>query len=81
MVLGATSWIVGGWLAGIPAGLTTFVAIGLWADVSRTLAFEALTARVRALAHDLGHAVWPMSPGQLIPVKGPSRLLWWRLRR
>lgn len=78
LILGVTAWLAGGWLAGIPAGLATLLAGGLWADVSRTLAFDALEARLRGVAYDLGRAAWPDAPGQLLPSRGPSRLLWRR---
>jgi len=73
LVLAITAWIAGGWGAGIPAGLTTAVAGGLWADTMREMAFRVLERRLRRLAEDLGISMWPGKPGEIVGLAPGSR--------
>jgi len=66
VVLAVTAWVAGGWSAGIPAGFTTAVAGGLWADTMREMAFRVLERRLCRLTEDLGIAVWPGVPGEMV---------------
>jgi hypothetical protein len=75
LVVAATAWLVGGWADGLPAGLTTAVAGGLWADAMRELAFERLERRLRWLVEALGLALWPSLPAEGLPTRSGSTLL------
>jgi len=64
MVFAVLAWIASGWLNGIPAGLTTLVAGGLWADTTREMGMRVLERRIRRLTEDLGTALWPGVPAE-----------------
>jgi hypothetical protein len=72
LVLAAAVWFLGGWSAGLVPGFTTALAGGLWADVARVMALDVLERRLRRLAEDLGSALWPGVPAQVLPP--PARL-------
>jgi hypothetical protein len=65
-------WFVGGWSAGLVPGFTAALAGGLWADVARVMALDVLERRLRRLTEDLGSALWPGVPAQVLPP--PARL-------
>jgi len=65
-------WLTVGWANGIVPGFTTVLAGGLWADVARTMSLDVLDRRIRRLCEDLGSALWPGVPAQVLPP--PSRL-------
>jgi hypothetical protein len=71
-VLAAAVWLAGGWTAGLLPAFTTALAGGLWTDVTRVMALDVLERRLRRLAGDLGSALWPGVPAQLMPP--PPRL-------
>ncbi len=72
LVMAAVVWIAGGWKVGLVPGLTTALAGGLWADVARVMALDVLERRLRRLTEDLGAALWPGIPAQVLPP--PQRL-------
>jgi hypothetical protein len=72
LLLSATVWLATGWSAGVVPGVTTAIAGGLWADVARVMALAVLERRLRRLAEDLGSALWPGVPAQILPP--PSRI-------
>jgi hypothetical protein len=59
ILLAVIAWIIGGWTAGLPAGLTTLVGGGAGADLTRHMAIKVLERRLQRLTADLGTAVWP----------------------
>ncbi len=65
-------WLSGGWVDGLLPGITTAIGGGLWADVTRSMALQLLERRLRRLAGDLGSALWPGVPAQILPP--PTRL-------
>jgi hypothetical protein len=67
LALAATVWLAVGWTTGVLPGLTTLVAGGLWVDVTRVMALGALERRVRSLATDVGSALWPSAPAEILP--------------
>lgn len=67
LILAATVWLAAGWTAGLVPGLTTALAGGLWADVARVMALDNLERRLRWLTEDLGSALWPGVPAQVLP--------------
>lgn len=73
VALAAAVWLTGGWGAGIPAALTTVVAGFLWTSTARDFALQGLQRRLRRLAEDLGTALWPGLPAELLPP--PPRLV------
>ena len=71
-MMAAVVWFAGGWTGGLVPGLTTALAGGLWTDVARVIALDALERRLRRLTGDLGAALWPGVPAQVLPP--PPRL-------
>jgi len=67
IVMTAAVWLAGGWLAGVPAAVATLAAGSLWALYTREMALQVLERRLRRLIEDLGTAVWPGLPAQLLP--------------
>jgi hypothetical protein len=59
-------WLAGGLRDSAPAALTTAIGGGLWADVMREMALEGLERRLRRLLEDVGMAVWPGVPAELL---------------
>jgi hypothetical protein len=62
LVLAAAVWIAGGLLAAV----TTVIAGGLLVEVTRHWAFDALEQQLRRLTGDVGSALWPGQPAQII---------------
>jgi len=60
-------WIAAGWTAGAVPALTTLLAGGLWADTARVMALQVLERRLRRLIEDLGTAIWPGVPAEILP--------------
>jgi hypothetical protein len=67
LLVAATVWLATGWGTGVIAGLTTLLAGGLWADATRVMAMTRLESRLRRLIEDLGLALWPGVPAQVLP--------------
>jgi len=59
-------WIAGGLTGGALPALTTVVAGSLVVEVTRQWAFDALHRRLRLLAGDVGSALWPRTPAQIV---------------
>jgi hypothetical protein len=59
ILLAVTAWLIGGWTAGLPAGLTTLVGGGAGADLARQMAIKVLDRRLQRLTEDLASAIWP----------------------
>lgn len=66
-VMAATAWLIGGWTGGVLPAAATALAGGLWADATRVVALGRLELRLRRLLEDVGLALWPDSPAQLLP--------------
>jgi hypothetical protein len=66
-LLAAAAWLIGGWTGGVLPALATGLAGGLWADATRVMAIGRLELRLRRLLEDIGLALWPHSPAQLLP--------------
>jgi hypothetical protein len=73
LALSAAAGFAGGWSRGAPAAISVFLAGALLVTVSREMALQALERRLRRLAEDLGAALWPGLPAQLLPP--PKRLV------
>lgn len=67
LLLATAVWLVTGWTVGLVPGFTTAVAGGLWADVARVMALDVFERRLRRLTEDLGSALWPGVPAQVLP--------------
>lgn len=71
LALAAAAWLTGGWTAGIPPAVAIVAAGALWVTVTRELAMQAFERRLRRLADDMGAALWPGVPAQLLPPPPP----------
>ena len=67
LALAATVWLAAGWTTGVLPGLTTLLAGGLWVDATRVMALGALERRVRSVTADVGSALWPSAPAEILP--------------
>jgi hypothetical protein len=72
LLVAGTVWLASGWTTGVLPGITALIAGGIWADATRVLALTRLETRLRRLVEDLGSALWPSAPAQVLPP--PSRL-------
>jgi len=71
---GVLALSTGFWFAaGVPAALTTIAAGWLLVVFTREVALQGLERRLRRLAEDLGTALWPGLPAQLLPL--PRRMV------
>jgi hypothetical protein len=66
LFIAASVWIATGLVAGLAAAATTILAGALLVEVTRQWAFDALERRIRRLAGDIGSALWPGSPAQIV---------------
>ena len=66
LFLAASVWIASGIATGVVAALATILAGTLVVEVTRQWAFDALEGRLRILAEDLGRALWPGRPAQIV---------------
>ncbi len=66
LFIAASVWIATGFLTGVAAALTTVLAGALVVEVTRQWAFDALERRLRALAADVGSALWPGVPAHIV---------------
>jgi hypothetical protein len=64
--IAACVWIASGLTAGVMPSLTTILAGGLTVEVTRQWALNALERRLRRLAGDVGSALWPGRPAQIV---------------
>jgi hypothetical protein len=66
LFLAASVWIASGIATGVVAALATILAGTLVVEVTRQWAFDALESRLRILAEDVGGALWPGRPAQIV---------------
>jgi hypothetical protein len=66
MVVAVTVWIAGGLTAGVLPAVTTGIAGSLLVEVTRQWALDALHNRLRRLVGDVGLALWPGVPAQIV---------------
>jgi hypothetical protein len=66
LFVAASIWIASGLATGIMAALATILAGALVVEVTRQWAFDALEKRLRHLAEDVGSALWPGRPAQIV---------------
>jgi len=66
LFIAVSVWIATGLATGLVAALTTVLAGGLVVEVTRQWAFDALERRLRRLAGDIGSALWPGRPAQIV---------------
>jgi hypothetical protein len=59
-------WIASGLPGGVLPAVTTLLAGSLLVEVTRQWAFDALERRLRLLAGDIGSALWPGRPAQIV---------------
>lgn len=71
LMLSVAAWLTGGLITGIPAGIATLAAGSMWAVFTREMAMQAFGTRLRRLTEDLGLALWPAAPAQVLPVEAP----------
>ncbi len=71
LMLSVAAWFAGGLVTGIPAGIATLAAGSMWSVFTREMAMQALGNRLRRLTEDLGLALWPEVPAEVLPVKPP----------
>jgi hypothetical protein len=66
LAMAVAVWIACGLAAGALPAVTTVLAGGLAVEVTRQWALSALERRLRLLAGDLGSALWPGRPAQIV---------------
>jgi hypothetical protein len=71
LFIAASAWIASGLVAGVLPALTTILAGALLVEVTRQWAFDALERRLRRLVGDVGSALWPGQPAQIVELSTP----------
>ena len=71
LFIAASAWIASGLVAGVLPALTTILAGALVVEVTRQWAFDALERRLRRLIGDVGTALWPGQPAQIVELSTP----------
>ena len=66
LFLAASVWITSGIATGVVAALATILAGTLVVEVTRQWAFDALESHLRIFAEDIGSALWPGRPAQIV---------------
>jgi hypothetical protein len=66
LFVAASVWIASGFVTGVVPALTTILAGTLVVEVTRQWALDALEKRLRGLAGDVGGALWPGRPAQIV---------------
>jgi hypothetical protein len=66
LFVAASVWIASGIATGVVGALATILAGALLVEVTRQWAFDALARRLRLLAQDVGSALWPGRPAQIV---------------
>jgi hypothetical protein len=66
LFVAASVWIASGIATGVMAALATILAGSLVIEVTRQWAFDALEKRLRSLVEDVGSALWPGRPAQIV---------------
>jgi len=69
LFVAASVWIASGIATGIVAALATILAGTLVVEVTRQWAFDALERRLRSLAEEVGSALWPGRPAQIVTLE------------
>jgi len=69
LFVAASVWIASGIATGVMAALATILAGTLLVEVTRQWAFDALEIRLRSLAEDVGSALWPGRPAQVVALE------------
>lgn len=70
LFLAVSVWIASGILTGMVAALASILAGTLIVEVTRQWAFDALESRLRIFAQDMGSALWPGLPAQIVELNG-----------
>ena len=73
LLIAAVAWLVGGFTGGLLPALTALIAGSLVVEVTRQWAFDALQRRLDRLANEVGSAVWPRAPAQVLSAMKPRR--------
>jgi len=71
LFIAASAWIASGLSAGVMPALATILAGALLVEVTRQWAFDALERRLRRLVGDVGTALWPGQPAQIVELSTP----------
>jgi hypothetical protein len=71
LFIAASAWIASGLAAGVLPALTTVLGGALLVEVTRQWAFDALERRLRRLVGDVGSALWPGQPAQIVELGTP----------
>lgn len=71
IVLAGTVWVAGGVVPGVLPAVTTAAAGFLVVEVTRQWAFTALERRLQRLVADVGSAIWPAAPAQIVDCSRP----------
>ena len=66
LFVAASVWIASGISTGVVPSLAAILAGTLLVEVTRQWAFDALARRLRHLAEDVGSALWPGRPAQIV---------------
>ena len=66
MLIAVAVWIAGGLSGGVLPAMTTVIAGSLLVEVTRQWAFDELHSRLRRLVGDVGSALWPGVPAQIV---------------
>ena len=71
LFIAASAWIASGLVAGVMPALATILAGALLVEVTRQWAFDALERKRRRLVADVGSALWPGKPAQIVEMNTP----------
>jgi hypothetical protein len=71
LFVAASVWIATGFAAGLGPALATVLAGALVVEVTRQWALSALENRLRRLLGDVGSALWPGRPAQIVILSQP----------
>jgi len=66
ILMAAAVWVAGGLTGGALPAVTTVIAGSLLVEVTRQWAFDAFHQRLRRLVADVGSALWPGRPAQIV---------------
>lgn len=66
LALAAVVWVAGGLSGGVLPALTTVIAGGLFVEVTRHWALEALERQLRGLTGEIGRSLWPSGQAQIL---------------
>ncbi len=66
ILIAVAAWFAGGFSGGMLPGVTTVISGSLLVEVTRQWAFNELYGRLRRLVGDVGSALWPGVPAQIV---------------